>query len=221
MNNYLYLSGPGYGSALAVHLGNRDTTVIISEAYVAAVPTRSRRGLLLPDLMVAFNANLRDVIARNGYVIQEHGKPPDFVLEIGSPGTLRRDHTTKRSGYESLGIPEYWRFNPATGRSRWPRLAGDRLENGRYQPIPVRELGPRHYHGYSAVLNLDLCWEDGEFRLYDPVGGTYLPSFSDERAARVVAEAQRDAVQAERDAAEARIRELEEQLQRRRETDAP
>ena len=69
-----------------------------------------------------------------------------------------------------------------------------------------------HLWGHSEALNLDLCWERGELRWYDPVAERYLPRFDDERAARVTAEAQRDAAEAQRDAAEARVRELEEQL---------
>ena len=228
MNNYLYLSGPGYGSALAVQLGNQDTTVIVSEAYIAPLPTRRRRGLLLPDLMIAFDANPQDVIARNGYIIQEQGKPPDFVLEIGSPSTLRRDHTTKRNGYEVLGVTEYWRFNPATGRSQWPRLAGDRLENGSYQPIAVRELAPGHYHGYSAVLGLELCWHEGKLFWYDPVEQRYLPSFEEERDARLSADAGRTVAELERDeerdarrAAEERVRQLEAEIAQQQDTSLP
>lgn len=69
--------------------------------------------------------------------------------------------------------------------------------------------------GHSEVLNLDICWERGELRWYDPVGQRYLPRFDDERAARIAAEAQRDAAEAQRDAADARVRELEEEVRRR------
>ena len=30
--------------------------------------------------------------------------------------------------------------------------------------------------GYSAVLGLYLCWEEGRLRFYDPVAGRYLPT---------------------------------------------
>ena len=58
------------------------------------------------------------------------------------------------------------------------------------------------------MLNLDLCWEDGLLRFWDPVGQRYLTTDLEERAARREAEAARDA-------AEARVRELEEELRRR------
>jgi Uma2 family endonuclease len=34
----------------------------------------------------------------NGYVIDEQGKPPDFVMEIASRRTVRQDIAGKRNG---------------------------------------------------------------------------------------------------------------------------
>ncbi len=49
--------------------------------------------------------------------------------------------------------------------------------------------------GHSPVLGLDLCWDDGHLRVYDPVAGAYLPTSAElqarhaaERAARLTAE---------------------------------
>ncbi len=61
--------------------------------------------------------------------------------------------------------------------------------------------------GRSDALNLDVCWEYGQLRFYDPVAGRYLPTYDEEADGRIAAESQRDA-------AEARNRELEEQLKR-------
>ena len=37
---------------------------------------------------------------------------PDLVIEIGSPGTRKRDETIKRRLYERTGVPEYWVVDP-------------------------------------------------------------------------------------------------------------
>ena len=50
--------------------------------------------------------------------------------------TGRRDAVQKRSRYAALGIPEYWRFDE-TGEFHGTMLAGDRLMDGRYEPIPI------------------------------------------------------------------------------------
>jgi Uma2 family endonuclease len=38
--------------------------------------------------------------------------PADVVIEILSPGTARRDLTTKRAAYETHGVREYWIVDP-------------------------------------------------------------------------------------------------------------
>jgi Uma2 family endonuclease len=37
---------------------------------------------------------------------------PDLVIEVGSPGTRRRDETIKRRLYERAGVVEYWFVDP-------------------------------------------------------------------------------------------------------------
>ena len=122
MNNVKYLHLPGNTHHLAEHLGNPDTTIISGEAYISREPTGEQRGLMAPDLLIAFKVNPEANVNRNGYVIPEQGKPPDFVLEIASASTGRRDATSKREGYAGLGIPEYWRFDHSGGSTtvrRW------------------------------------------------------------------------------------------------------
>lgn len=38
--------------------------------------------------------------------------PPQLVVEIVSPESLKRDYRYKRSEYAALGIPEYWIIDP-------------------------------------------------------------------------------------------------------------
>ena len=207
MNNFKYLHAPGNSQHLAEHFGHEDTTIITGEAYISRAPTSSRQGLFYPDLLIAFNVDPEGGSDRNGYIIEEQGKPPDFVLEIASARTGRRDVTVKREGYAALGIPEYWRFDDSGGRHHGAPLAGDRLVDGVYQPIPIERIDDRTHQGYSAVLDLHLRWEDGRLGWYDPATGRHITRFRDERdranaeqEARIQAEAQ---VDAERDRANA------------------
>ena len=49
-------------------------------------------------------------------------------------------------------------------------------------------MGPAHLHGHSDALGLDLCWEDGRLRWWDPETQSYLLTFDEERDARIAAE---------------------------------
>ncbi len=209
MQNWIHIGIPGHLSALSRHLGSRDTTIVICEPALGWNLSQ-RRGLLYPDLLVAFNANRAHAFARLGYAMDVQGKPPEFVLEVGSPRTALNDYTTKREGYAAFGVQEYWRYDP-TGGDRYPvGLAGDRLVGGEYQAIPVYGTKEVGYWGHSDALNLDLCWEHGQLRWYDPVAQRYLRTYEEEAEGRIAAEA--DAAEAQ-----ARVRQLEEELRRRAE----
>ena len=204
MTSFDHLTITGNAHYLAIHLGSPETTLVAGDRYLALAPTRSLAGVRYPDLLVAFNVDPAAYKARNAYVIEDQGKPPDLVMEIASRRTGRVDVTAKRDDYAALGILEYWRFDE-TGEYHGSRLAGDQLEKGVYVPLPIEELPGGILHGYSAVLNLNLRWERGQLRWHDPSTGEYVPTFETERAARLQAEAARIR-------AEERVRQLEAQL---------
>ncbi len=214
MTAYYKVNFPGYPGTLADHFGSPETTIITSEVAAALLPSADWEGVRYPDLLVAFNADPAANIARSGYLIPEQGKPPDFVLEVASARTGVRDETRKRTDYAAMGVTEYWRFDPSGGDWHSAHLAGDRLVDGEYQPITIYRTEAGHYWGHSDVLNLDLCWEEGELRWYDPVSQRYLTTHQEERDAR-------RAEAARADAAEARIRQLEEQLSHQQTPDSP
>ena len=173
---------------LHAYFGQRADVLIAGGGYL-----RNEAGndaeRLAPDCMVVFGVNPDAIVARNGYVISEVGKPPDFVLEVASRSTGRRDYTVKRAGYEGYGVREYWRFDPTGGRYHDAALAGDRLVAGEYEPLPINEEPDGVKWGHSPVLGLDLCWEDGQLRVYDPVAGSYLLPLEELEARRAAAEA--------------------------------
>ncbi len=209
MTAYHHVNFPGYPGFLALHFGNPDTTVILSEIAAGLFATRSREGIRFPDLLISFNARPDLVIPRNGYLVPEQGKPPDFVLEVGSETTGRIDENQKRRDYARFLIPEYWRFDPSGGSFHSTHIGGDRLVGEEYQPIAINRTPEGHFWGHSEVLNLDLCWENGDLRWYDSVAGQYLLTIPEEREARIAAEARADYEAA-------RVQELQEQLRRLR-----
>ena len=166
--------------------------------------------------MVAFNVDPEIVAITNAYIIDEVGKPPDFVLEVASEFTAHKDYTAQRTAYAQLGVPEYWRFDYTGGKYNGAPLSGDRLsEDGIYQPIPLTTGPDGVIRGYSEALGLSLCWVAGRLRYRDRAQGGYLPDLRETEARANAAEARaRNAAEA-RAAAEARGRELEQELRRR------
>ena len=240
MTSFKQLALTGSAHYLAEHLGRPETTIVTGERYITIIPVREMRGQMLgiryPDLLVAFNVDPDAFNSSNAYVIREQGKPPDFVLEIASPSSRRRDLVTKRAAYANLEIPEYWRFDELAAHPH-PKLAGDRLEGDEYQPLPIENLPDGVAQGYSPILNLHLRWEQGRLVWHDPATGRPIASLAEERAradaergtrilaeelartergGRILAEERARTEQEARAQAEERARELEAELRRLR-----
>lgn len=212
----------------AYFLGMGRSDVLVNGEGYLCIDTQTRTNLSVPDCVVAFGVDPEAITERNGYVISEVGKPPEFVLEVASASTGRSDYTVKPSIYAGFGVAEYWRFDRTGGRYHNAPLAGDRLVGGAYLPIELATTEDGVIWGRSLVLGLDLCWESGRLRFFDPGAGEYLPDLSEAKAqldvavvalaeaeARAEAEAEARAnAEIRADAAEAELQRLREQLGR-------
>ena len=180
---------------------------------------------IAPDIFVVFG--VLDRTPRYSWIVWREGKAPDFVMEIASPGTWRRDASRKREIYAELGVREYWRFDP-TGECFAPPLVGERLVDGEYRSIGLVADGDGGLRGYSELLALDICVlaeaERNLLRFYDPVGGQWLRTHHEEAVARQAAEAVLgatvvilEATEAALESSEAARRETEDELRMLRE----
>ena len=190
------------------HFSARPDVFVGGEGYLCYSPSDIPNAPK-PDCMVALDLEIppEEVTESNGYAISEIGKPPDFVLEVASKSTGRRDYIDKREIYAGYGVAEYWRFDHTGGRYHDTALAGDRLVGDAYEPIPVTSGADGVIRGYSTALDLELHWYEETLRFWDPNTGEYLPELTEVKA-------QRDAAIVQRDAALARIQELEAELGR-------
>ena len=164
-----------------------------------------------PDIFAVFGAagNHR----RHSWLVWREGKAPDFVMEIASQSTWRRDVTEKRDIYAGMGVTEYWRFDP-TGECFTPALAGERLTDGEYRPLPLETDGADILRGHSAVLGLDICvLPDLELRLYDPASRQWLLTPRESEAARLEEASARQNAEAALQTAEEARRTAEAALQ--------
>ena len=143
-----------------------------------------------PDVFVVRGVPARP--PRRIYRAWIEGKLPDFVLELVSERTLRRDLYAKRRLYAQLGIPEYFLFD-LQGGLMLPTLRGLRLVEGQYEAVPETPEGGL----YSEALGLEFRERrrerDGQFWLYlwDPAAQRWLPTPEEaERARAEAAEAE-------------------------------
>ena len=176
-----------------------------------------------PDVFVAFGPAKEP--KRRVWQVWEEGKAADFVLEVTSRGTRRKDEGSKARLYAQLEVTEYWQFDPTEDYLR-PNLKGRRLgSDGAYEPIELEDRDGALW-AWSEVLGLELRPEGEALRLYDPAVDEYLPAYTEQ--ARIIGEksqiikaveaerdaiaAERDTATAERDAAKARLSESEARL---------
>ena len=188
-------------SSLENHFINRTDVFIGGDMFVY-YRMNDNTTRVAPDVFAVFGATGKHL--RDSWLVWREGKPPDFVMEMASPSTWRRDVTEKRVIYAAMGVAEYWRFDP-TGECFTPALAGERLTEGEYRPLPL-DTDDGILRGHSAVLGLDICVKPGlELRLYDPESGQWLRTHRESEGALQAAEAARHT-------AEEEIRRLREQL---------
>ena len=196
---------------LRVFFRLREDIVIAGDVFIYYMEGNPRL-TVAPDCFVVIGVGIdgMESLERNDtYLLWEVGKAPDFVLEIGSPSTWRNDLGSKRDLYASLGVGEYWMFDPSGGEHYGFALRGERLVGGEYQLLEMREDADGGVSGYSPTLNLEFHWEEGRLRLYDPVEERWLQNMTE-----MAEEAETE--RAARESAEARLAEMEAELRRLR-----
>ena len=226
---------------LEVHFSGVSGVRVNGDTFIYYVEGDPRRSVS-PDCYIVFDlseAALHSLSleGNNTYLLWEVGKPPEFILEVGSRSTARADLGSKRDLYAELGVREYWRYDATGGEFYGEALVGERLVDGEYSRIEMRRTSDGPVGGRSDVLNLELWWEDGELRFLDPATGDRLLSqeeeqdgrlaaqarastaearAEEERTGRLAAQARAEEERAARLAAESRLAEFETELRRLR-----
>ena len=194
-------------STLDVHFRDTPGVDVNGDIFIYYDKTNIHNAVA-SDVIVAFEVDVDQIDEADSYFTWLVGKPPEFVMEIGSESTAKRDLEFKRELYARLGIRNYWLFDPPDGSRYGFILKGLRLERGEYQEIPMIEGPGDNIRGYSDALGLDLRWEDGVIRLYNPATGEYLRNFEDSEMVLADTAAALAAEVAARERAEAEVRRL-------------
>ena len=186
--------------------GGRDDVLVAHDLLVyfdGAKPSRVSARRVSPDLLVAFGVRPRP---RGSLAVWEEGRAPDFVLEILSEGTWRRDIGEgigeKVALYQAMGAREYFLFDPH-GRAKpqlqaWAyqdvgpkpaRLPVNPRRKRRALPLDTVREGMRGIH--SDVLGLALChtapWpplndpaaDAAKVRWFDPATSELLETYQE------------------------------------------
>ncbi len=121
--------------------------------------------VVAPDVFVAFGVEKKQ---RRTYRTWEEGRTPDFVLEVASPSTFKKDIGQKKDIYVSvLAVKEYYIYDPLG--QIVPSFIGYRLIDGEYKEIALVDERLT-----SEVLGLELGEIEDKLRLYNPKSSQWL-----------------------------------------------
>jgi nitrogen regulatory protein PII-like uncharacterized protein len=189
--DHLYVIMTTLAMLLAYIKGQQATVLADQFLYYAQGFPRLR---VAPDVMVIFNV---EPGGRDNYKIWEEGQVPSVIFEMTSPGTRSSDDVEKKHLYESLGVTEYWQFDP---RGEWipEKLRGYRLQ-GDEEPVYVQIAD-----NISQVLQLCLVVEDKIIAFYRLDNGVKLLPLEElniaieQQSQRIEVESQRADLEAQR-----------------------
>ena len=190
-------------------LGSARPQALVAADILMYPEEGNNRNSIAPDVLVAFGIGTHK---RSSYFVWEEGKPPDWILEVASPGTQAEDRGHKRRRYAEIGVPEYWMFDPKSPQRGargapphensgvyprgTPRLQGLKLVDGEYRPLEPKVVdGERMIH--SEVLGLDVRVDGELLRFRDPATGKDVRHRDEIEADEELAQAAIERAQAE------------------------
>lgn len=169
---------------LQEYFRNNSQVYVSGNIFVYYLDENGERQAVSPDILVVFGVEKKE---RRIYKIDEEGKAPDVVIELTSTSTKVEDLVTKHYIYASLGVREYFLFDPYNETGR-PALRGFRLVGGEYEPM--------HGEAFrSEILGLELTVENNRLRFHDSQTGELLLTPEEAEAARRATEAARRAAE--------------------------
>ncbi|NEN96501.1 MAG: Uma2 family endonuclease [Moorea sp. SIO3I7] len=165
-----------YGvEALKSYFKNREDVYVSGNLFIYYQKGEPDQ-VVSPDVFVVFGVENKQ--RRSYKAWEEGGKLPSWVLEITSKSSRNSDQTTKRQLYQTMGVLEYFQYDP-TGDYLNPPLKGLRLVKGKYQPIPSKSLGDGDFSIDSEVLGLELQVHQVKLEFFDPKLGKKLLNFKE------------------------------------------
>ena len=108
----------------------------VGEVFVAPFDVvLSQFDIVVPDLLYISNERAREVMTDANV-----RGTPELVIEVGSPGTRKRDETIKLRLYERVAVLEYWIVDPKRDVIRMYRRADDSFRPAVQLSLEVRDV---------------------------------------------------------------------------------
>ena len=139
------------------HLPESDEFAYIDSNLPIRLDPTDLRISIAPDFYRARGVDVGRIRDDTGYNLWEIGKPPEWVLEVASRSTYRRDLYEKPGIYAGIGVSELWMFDPTGGELYGQALMGFKLVEGEYGPIDISPNEHGLPSGYSEELGLRIC----------------------------------------------------------------
>ena len=139
------------------HLPDSEEFTYIDSNLPIRLDPSDLRISIAPDYYRARGVDVSRIRDDTGYNLWEIGKPPEWVLEVASRSTYRKDLYDKPGIYAGIGVSELWMFDPTGGELYGQPLFGYRLVDGEYEPIDISTNEQGLPIGYSEELGLSLC----------------------------------------------------------------
>lgn len=178
------------------HYEDYDDVYVSGNLLIYDIQGKPRRSIS-PDIMVVFGIEKK---MRRIYKTWEEGKAPDFVMEFSSKSTYRNDLGSKKTRYASIGVREYFLYDPELSYLD-ESLMGFRLnENGIYDAIAQLSHGGLK----SEVLGMEFRIQDDGIGLLDTSTGKWLQT-PEEKFYAIAQQEARARQKAEEEAARLRI----------------
>lgn len=138
---------------IANHILDRDGACTPFISPVDVQLDSDEKTMIQPDVVIVCDPS--KIVRRN--IIGA----PDFVLEVVSPGTKRRDYIVKLAKYEQAKVREYWIVDSYTKKVLVYFLEGE----GEVAVYPIDAEIPVHIFGGELVLDFKRIaqWADKEW----------------------------------------------------------
>ena len=139
------------------HLPNGEEFTYIDSNLPIRLDPSDLRISIAPDYYRSRGVDISLIRDDTGYNLWEIGKPPEWVLEVASRSTYRKDLYEKPGIYAGIGVSELWMFDPTGGELYGHALIGFGLVEGEYEPIDISPNEHGLPSGHSEELGLRLC----------------------------------------------------------------